>query len=125
MTLKLGLPKGSLQESTFQLFSQAGWNLRVDPRSYQPSIDDPEIEAILMRPQEIPRYLQDGVIDCGLTGKDWIEDNGSDVVEVCELAYSKATRNPIRVVLAVAQDSPDPERQRIWPVSASPRSTSG
>lgn len=106
MILKLGLPKGSLQDNTFKLFSQAGWNLRVDSRSYQPTIDDPEIEAILMRPQEIPRYLQDGVIDCGLTGKDWIEDNGSDVFEVCELTYSKVTRNAIRVVLAVAQDSP-------------------
>jgi ATP phosphoribosyltransferase len=105
VTLKLGLPKGSLQDSTFKLFAQAGWNLRVDSRSYQPTIDDPEIEPILMRPQEIPRYLEDGVIDCGLTGKDWIEDNGADVIEVCELTYSKATRNPIRVVLAVAQDS--------------------
>lgn len=105
MKLKLGLPKGSLQEATFRLFGQAGWNLRVDSRSYQPTIDDPELEAILMRPQEIPRYLEDGVIDAGLTGRDWIEDNGADVVEVCELAYSKATRNPIRVVLAVAADS--------------------
>ncbi len=105
MALKLGLPKGSLQESTFKLFAQAGWNLRVDSRSYQPTIDDPEIEALLMRPQEIPRYLADGVIDCGLTGKDWIEDNGVEVIEVCELTYSKVTRNPIRVVLAVAQDS--------------------
>jgi ATP phosphoribosyltransferase len=106
MALKLGLPKGSLQESTFKLFAQAGWSLRVDSRSYQPSIDDPEIEALLMRPQEIPRYLADGVIDCGLTGKDWIEDNGIAVIEVCELTYSKVTRDPIRVVLAVAQDSP-------------------
>ena len=106
MILKLGLPKGSLQDNTFKLFSQAGWNLRVDSRSYQPTVDDPEIEPILMRPQEIPRYLEDGVIDCGLTGKDWIEDNGSDVHEVCELTYSKVTRNAIRVVLAVAQDSP-------------------
>ncbi len=104
--LKLGLPKGSLQESTFKLFAQAGWNLRVDSRSYQPTIDDPEIEALLMRPQEIPRYLTDGVIDCGLTGKDWIVDNGVEVIEVCELTYSKVTRSPIRVVLAVAQDSP-------------------
>jgi ATP phosphoribosyltransferase len=106
VTLKLGLPKGSLQENTFKLFQQAGWNLRVDSRSYQPTIDDPEIQAILMRPQEIPRYLEDGVIDCGLTGKDWIEDNGVDVREVCELSYSRATRNPMRIVLAVAQDSP-------------------
>jgi ATP phosphoribosyltransferase len=106
MQLRLGLPKGSLQESTFQLFAQAGWSLRADSRSYHPAVDDPEIQAILMRPQEIPRYLEDGVIDCGLTGRDWIEDNGVDVHEVCELTYSKTTRNPIRVVLAVAADSP-------------------
>nr|WP_309687017.1 ATP phosphoribosyltransferase [Armatimonas sp.] len=105
MKLKLGLPKGSLQDATFKLFAQAGWSVRVDSRSYHPTVDDPEIEAILMRPQEIPRYLEDGVIDAGLTGRDWIEDNGVDVVEVCELAYSKVTRNPIRVVLAVAADS--------------------
>lgn len=105
MKLKLGLPKGSLQDATFKLFAQAGWNVRVDSRSYHPVIDDPELEGILMRPQEIPRYLEDGVIDVGLTGRDWIEDNGVDVVEVCELTYSKATRNPIRVVLAVAADS--------------------
>ena len=102
MQLKLGLPKGSLQDATFKLFEKAGWDIRVDSRSYQPMIDDPELTAILMRPQEIPRYLQDGVIDAGLTGKDWIEDNAADVHEVCELTYSKVTRNPIRIVLAVA-----------------------
>ena len=106
MPLKLGLPKGSLQDATFKLFEKAGWEIRVDARSYQPVIDDPELTAILMRPQEIPRYLQEGVIDAGLTGKDWIEDNNADVHEVCELIYSKVTRNPIRIVLAVAQDSP-------------------
>ncbi len=105
MKLKLGLPKGSLQEATFRLFAQAGWSVRVDSRSYHPVIDDPEIEAILMRPQEIPRYLEDGVIDAGLTGWDWIKDNGVDVKEVCELTYSKATRNAMRIVLAVAADS--------------------
>ncbi|MCX6368029.1 MAG: ATP phosphoribosyltransferase [Armatimonadetes bacterium] len=105
MKLKLGLPKGSLQEATFKLFAQAGWSVRVDSRSYHPVIDDPEIEAILMRPQEIPRYLEDGVIDAGLTGWDWIKDNGVDVKEVCELTYSKATRNAMRIVLAVAADS--------------------
>uniref|UniRef100_UPI00286CFABC ATP phosphoribosyltransferase n=1 Tax=Armatimonas sp. TaxID=1872638 RepID=UPI00286CFABC len=105
MKLKLGLPKGSLQEATFKLFAQAGWSVRVDSRSYHPVIDDPEIEAILMRPQEIPRYLEDGVIDAGLTGWDWIQDNGVDVKEVCELTYSKATRNAMRIVLAVAADS--------------------
>jgi len=106
MELKLGLPKGSLQDATFKLFEKAGWSIRVDSRSYQPVVDDPEISALLIRPQEIPRYLEDGIIDVGLTGKDWIEDNGADVHEVCELTYSKATRNAIRVVLAAGQDSP-------------------
>jgi ATP phosphoribosyltransferase len=106
MTLKLGLPKGSLQDATFKLFANAGWDIRVDSRSYQPVVDDPEISALLIRPQEIPRYLEDGILDVGLTGKDWIENNGADVHEVCELTYSKVTRNPIRVVLAVPNDSP-------------------
>ncbi|MBC8101118.1 MAG: ATP phosphoribosyltransferase [Cytophagales bacterium] len=106
MILKLGLPKGSLQDATFKLFANAGWEIRVDSRSYQPTVDDPEISALLIRPQEIPRYLEDGILDAGLTGKDWIEDNGADVHEVCELTYSKATRNAIRVVLAAPQDSP-------------------
>lgn len=103
--LKLGLPKGSLQDATFKLFANAGWEFRVDSRSYQPTVDDPEISALLIRPQEIPRYIEDGIIDAGLTGKDWIEDNGADVHEVCELTYSKATRNAIRVVLAAPNDS--------------------
>lgn len=105
MLLKIGLPKGSLQEATFALFRNAGWEFRVDARSYQPLVDDPEIRALLIRPQEIPRYLEDGILDVGLTGKDWIEDNGADVHEVAELSYSKATRNPIRVVLAAPQES--------------------
>lgn len=104
--IKLGLPKGSLQEATFKLFEKAGWTIRVDGRSYQPTIDDDNISALLIRPQEIPRYIEDGILDVGLTGKDWIEDNGADVAEVCELTYSKVTRNPIRIVLAVPQDSP-------------------
>jgi ATP phosphoribosyltransferase len=104
MTLKIGLPKGSLQEATFKLFEKAGWTIRVDSRSYQPVVDDPDISALLIRPQEIPRYLEDGILDVGLTGRDWIEDNGADVHEVCELTYSKATRNAIRVVLAAPQD---------------------
>jgi ATP phosphoribosyltransferase len=104
MELKLGLPKGSLQESTFKLFEKAGWNIRVDSRSYQPVVDDPEISALLIRPQEMPRYLEDGILDVGLTGRDWIEDCGADLHEVCELTYSKATRNAIRVVLAAHND---------------------
>lgn len=103
--LRLGLPKGSLQESTFQLFKRAGFNISVRSRSYFPSIDDPEIEVVLMRAQEIPRYVNEGVLDAGLSGLDWILENEADVVEVANLAYSKQTTNPIRVVLAVSEYS--------------------
>jgi ATP phosphoribosyltransferase len=104
--LKLGIPKGSLQEATFGLFKKAGFEFRMNSgRSYHPQVDDPELEPLLLRPQEIPRYVEQGILDAGLTGKDWIEDNGSDVVEVAELAYSKATLNPIRVVLAAQNGS--------------------
>jgi ATP phosphoribosyltransferase len=105
MPLRLGLPKGSLQDATFGLFEKAGWRFRVDSRSYQPVVDDEEIEPTLLRPQEIPSYVEEGVIDAGLTGLDWITDCGADVHEVCELRYSKLTNNPIRVVLAVAKES--------------------
>jgi ATP phosphoribosyltransferase len=105
MPLRLGLPKGSLQDATFALFEKAGWRFRVDSRSYQPVVDDPEIEPTLLRPQEIPRYVEEGVIDAGLTGLDWITDCGADVHEVCELRYSKLTTNPIRVVVAAATGS--------------------
>jgi ATP phosphoribosyltransferase len=105
MILKLGLPKGSLQEATFALFERAGWSFKVSSRSYQPVVDDATLEPILLRPQEIPTYVQDGVIDVGLTGFDWVVDSGADVHEVCELRYSKLTNNPIRIVLAVHQDS--------------------
>jgi ATP phosphoribosyltransferase len=120
LPLKIGLPKGSLQEATFRLFEKAGWTIRVDSRSYQPTVDDPEISAMLIRPQEIPRYLEDGILDVGLTGRDWIEDCGADVQEVCELTYSKATRNPIRVVLA-APENPAPGT----PIIESPRDLAG
>ena len=103
--LKLGLPKGSLQEATFSLFARAGFSMKVDSRSYQPTVNDSEIEPILLRPQEIPKYLESGVIDAGLTGLDWIEDTGADVQLVTKLQYSKATNRVIRIVLAVAQDS--------------------
>lgn len=107
LKLKLGLPKGSLQEATFTLLKKAGWNFRVPSgRSYEPISDDPDIEAVLLRPQEIPLYVQDGILDAGITGHDWIQDCGVDVYEVVELTYSKNTQNPIRVVLAVHQDSP-------------------
>lgn len=107
MQLKIGLPKGSLQEATFNLFGKAGWNFRVDARSYQPVVDDSEISALLIRPQEISRYLRDGILDVGITGKDWIEENDAagDVHEVAELTYSKATRNPMRIVLAASEQS--------------------
>ncbi|ACX53141.1 ATP phosphoribosyltransferase [Ammonifex degensii KC4] len=104
--LRLGLPKGSLQEATFQLFERAGYHITVTGRSYYPHIDDPEIEVVLLRAQEIPRYVAEGVLDAGLSGYDWIQENEVDVVEVAELVYSKQSRRPVRLVLAVAQDSP-------------------
>ncbi|MGV3614903.1 MAG: ATP phosphoribosyltransferase [Fimbriimonas sp.] len=110
MKLKLGLPKGSLQEATFALFERAGYTIRVSSRSYQPVVDDDTIEPVLLRPQEIPLYLQQGIIDAGLTGADWIADTGADLHEVCELRYSKATNNAIRIVLAVHNDA---EFQRV------------
>ena len=104
--IKLGLPKGSLQESTFALMRKAGWTFRVGSRSYVPSVNDPEIAARLIRPQEIARYVELGLLDAGLTGYDWIYENGADVVEIAELCYSKATSNPVRWVVAVPNDSP-------------------
>ncbi len=106
MKLKLGLPKGSLQDATFSLFGRAGYDIRVSSRSYQPVIDDETIEPVLLRPQEIPIYIAQGVIDAGLTGADWIADSGAVVHEICELRYSKMTSNPIRIVLAVHNDAP-------------------
>lgn len=104
--LRIGIPKGSLQEATFALFRKAGFEFRMSSgRSYHPTVDDPEIDPLLIRPQEIPRYVEEAILDVGLTGKDWIEDNGSDVVEVAEFIYSKTTLNPIRVVLAAPNDS--------------------
>ncbi len=103
--LKIGLPSGSLQESTFDLIKKAGFNIKVESRSYFPSIDDPEIECVLLRAQEISRYVEKGVLDAGITGKDWIIENGSDVVEVEELVYAKQGLNPVRWVLAVPNDS--------------------
>ncbi len=104
--LRIGLPKGSLQEATFRLLAKAGYHFSVSERSYFPSIDDEEIEAILIRAQEIARYVQEGVFDVGLTGKDWIMECRADVVEVAELTYAKLTMRPVRWVLAVPADSP-------------------
>ncbi len=105
MRLKLGLPKGSLQESTVHLFQQAGFQLTVTDRSYFPSIDDEEMEIILLRAQEMSRYVEAGALDGGITGNDWILENSSDVVKVTELPYSKRTMDPVRWVLAVPVDS--------------------
>jgi ATP phosphoribosyltransferase len=103
--LKLGLPAGSLQKATFELFNKAGFRLTETSRSYWPSIDDPQIKPVCLRAQEMARYVCDGVLDAGITGHDWIEENACDVVEICELAYSKATQNPTRWVLAVQEES--------------------
>ncbi len=104
--LKLGLPKGSLQDATAALFRKAGYSITFGSRSYYPDIDDPDITCMLIRAQEMARYVEDGVIDCGLTGKDWIMENGAKVTELAELTYSKATSRPVRWVLAVPEDSP-------------------
>ena len=103
--LKLGIPKGSLQKATFDLFEKAGFNISGYERSYFPRIDDEEIQLIMLRAQEMSRYVADGVLDAGFTGYDWIVENGSDVHEVCELLYSKATSKPARWVLAVPNES--------------------
>ncbi len=103
--LKLGVPKGSLQKATFELFEKAGFNITGYERSYFPRIDDTQIQLILLRAQEMSRYVEDGVLDAGFTGYDWIIENASDVHEVCELRYSKATSNPARWVLAVPNES--------------------
>ena len=105
MAIVLGLPKGSLQESTFALFKRAGFNVTCSSRSYIPSIDDEEIRCRLLRPQEMSRYVELGLLDAGICGWDWVYENGSDVQEVCELNYSTATSNPVRWVLAVRNDS--------------------
>ncbi|HVB55060.1 MAG TPA: ATP phosphoribosyltransferase [Candidatus Acidoferrales bacterium] len=104
--LKLGIPKGSLQDSTVELFARAGWRITVSSRSYYPSIDDPEIECMLVRAQEMARYVEYGALDAGLTGKDWILETGATVQEVAELVYSKTSLGRVRWVLAVAEDSP-------------------
>jgi ATP phosphoribosyltransferase len=103
--LRLGLPKGSLQESTFKIFQKAGFKISVGSRSYFPYIDDPEIDPVLIRAQEMSRYVEQGVLDCGITGEDWVLENSSDVVRLQELTYSKASMNPVRWVLAVPNDS--------------------
>jgi ATP phosphoribosyltransferase len=104
--LKLGIPAGSLQEATGDLFRKAGYKITYASRSYYPAIDDPEVHCTLIRAQEMPRYVQDGSLDCGLTGYDWILENDAKVVELAELVFSKVSRRPVRWVLAVPNDSP-------------------
>jgi ATP phosphoribosyltransferase len=106
-TLRMGLPSGSMQGSTFELFGRAGYRISMQERSVFPRIDDDKISAVLFRAQEISRYVVDGIVDCGLTGHDWIVENGNDndVVEIAELTYSRATSNPARWVLAVPEES--------------------
>ena len=104
--LKLGIPAGSLQEATAELFKKAGYNIKFSSRSYYPEIDDPEIECLLVRAQEMSRYVELGVLDAGITGYDWILENESDVLEICELMFSKVSRRPVRWVLCVPNDSP-------------------
>jgi len=104
--LKLGIPAGSLQEATADLFRRAGYTIKFSSRSYFPDIDDDEIECMLIRAQEMARYVQDGALDAGLTGYDWVVETGADVHEVIELVFSKVSRRPVRWVLCVPNDSP-------------------
>jgi ATP phosphoribosyltransferase len=106
MMLKLGIPKGSLQEATIELFRRAGWKISVSGRSYYPSIDDPALQCMLIRAQEMARYVEQGVLDAGLTGYDWVIENDSKVVEVADLVYSKGGSGKVRWVLAVPKNSP-------------------
>lgn len=104
-TLKLGLPKGSLEKATIELFEKSGWRIKLSSRNYFPEVDDPELSCSICRPQEMSRYVEKGVLDAGITGKDWILENESDVVVVADLVYSKVSRRPTRWVLAVPGDS--------------------
>ena len=111
MKLRIGIPKGSLQDATVQLFARAGFNIYVSPRSYFPAIDDPDLECVLIRAQEMARYVDDGVLDVGLTGWDWIAEHtaargGGNIVSVADLVYAKQSFGRVRWVLAVPEDSP-------------------
>ena len=105
-TLRLGIPKGSLQDATVQLFAKAGWRISINTRSYFPGIDDPEIECMLVRAQEMARYVETGALDAGITGRDWVSETGADVAEIGELLYSKQSLAAVRWVLAVPEDGP-------------------
>lgn len=104
--LRLGIPKGSLQEATLQLFARAGWRIAVNSRSYFPTIDDPDIKCLLIRAQEMARYVETGALDAGITGRDWVLETGADVTEVAELVYAKQRMARVRWVLAVPEESP-------------------
>jgi len=104
--LKLGIPKGSLEKATIELFEKSGWRIKLQSRNYFPEVDDPELSCSICRPQEMSMYVEKGVLDAGITGKDWTLENGSDVVVVADLVYSKVSRRPTRWVLAVPGDSP-------------------
>ncbi|HWI41322.1 MAG TPA: ATP phosphoribosyltransferase [Verrucomicrobiae bacterium] len=104
--LQFGIPKGSLENATVDLFRKAGWQISISSRSYFPTVDDPEMNCKLIRPQEMGKYVQRATIDAGIAGRDWVRENESDVVEVCEMVYSKVSRRPARWVLVVNQDSP-------------------
>src|ERR1039458_3355103 len=107
--LKLGIPKGSLQDATIALFERAGWRIFANGRSYFPTVDDPEIECMLVRAQEMARYVEHGALDAGLTGNDWVQENETDVEYVTSLTYSKQSRQKVRWGLAVPEDSPRSE----------------
>jgi len=104
--LKFGIPAGSLQNATVELFQRAGYRITVSSRSYYPVIDDPEIECLLIRAQEMARYVEQGILDAGITGHDWVLESDARVVEICELTFSKVSRRPVRWVLCVPEDSP-------------------
>jgi ATP phosphoribosyltransferase len=104
--LRLGIPKGSLQDATVQLFAKAGWRISINARSYFPGVDDPEINCMLVRAQEMARYVETGALDAGITGRDWVQETGASVAEVGELLYSKQSLAPVRWVLAVPDDGP-------------------
>ncbi len=104
--LQLGIPAGSLQEATCELFRKAGYRIKISSRSYYPTIDDPEIECLLIRAQEMARYVEQGILDAGITGHDWVLETEAQVTEVCELVFSKVSRRPVRWVLCVPNDSP-------------------
>lgn len=103
--LKIGIPKGSLEKATIELFEKSGWKIKLASRNYFPEIDDPELSCSICRPQEMSRYVEDGVLDAGITGRDWTMENESDIVVVADLVYSKVSRKPTRWVIAVPGDS--------------------